>query len=165
MTDPRPVDMLLRGYGVDDVQIATGLSYLTIATRISMSPHREMLEPYRRIAMRRAQPEPAEEATPHQKPEKPERGTAAAKAHMSLVSQLRCICCLAPSEVLHHAIHGRFAQRKASDMDVLPMCVRHHELLHGHPAAWRAAYGADADYLPKVREAVDRLRANTIGGR
>ena len=57
MTDPRPVDMLLRGYGVDDVRVKTGLSYGTIAIRISMSPHRDALEPWRKLALARAQAE------------------------------------------------------------------------------------------------------------
>jgi Protein of unknown function (DUF968). len=99
------------------------------------------------------------------KPQKPVRGTVAAREHMGLVAQLPCICCSTPSEVLHHAIHGRFAQRRASDMDVLPMCVRHHLMLHGQPAAWRAAYGLDADFLPRIATAVARLRNATIGGR
>lgn len=51
--DPRPVDMLLRGYGVDDAHARTGLSYREIALRIRMSPHRDDLEPYRRLAMAR----------------------------------------------------------------------------------------------------------------
>ena len=45
------------------------------------------------------------------------------------------------------------------------MCVEHHMMLHDRPAEWQALYGRDADYLGAVKDAVDRLRATTIGGR
>lgn len=102
---------------------------------------------------------------PAPKPQKPERGTAECARHMSAVSRLPCICCGRPCEVLHHAIHGRHAQRRASDKDVLPMCVEHHAMLHDRPAEWQALYGRDADYLRGVKVAAERLRATTIGGR
>ena len=54
MTDPRPVDMLLRGYGVDDVKVTTGLSYSEILKLIWQSSHRDALLPHHRLAMRRA---------------------------------------------------------------------------------------------------------------
>lgn len=99
------------------------------------------------------------------KPEKPIRGTAAAVRYMALVAQLPCIVCRRYGVELHHPIHGRFAQRKASDLDVIPMCDPCHRSLHAAPDVWRKAYGPDTDFIPKVREAVERLRRNTIGGR
>jgi hypothetical protein len=96
------------------------------------------------------------------KPEKPVRGTSGARAYMSHVAQLDCICCARPSEVLHHPVHGRYARRRASDLDVLPMCVSHHLMLHGKPAAWRALFGSDADYIEPTRRAVEALIERTI---
>lgn len=99
------------------------------------------------------------------KPEKPVRGTAACRNHMGLVAQLPCVCCgISPVQV-HHCIHGRHAQRKSSDFDTIPLCPRHHDMLHNQPDAWRLAYGTDEAFLPMVREAVDRLRDSIIGGR
>lgn len=103
--------------------------------------------------------------TPHPKPSKPIRGTADAKRWLDAIMRLSCICCTRPAEVAHHPIHGRFAQRKSSDLDALPMCVFHHTMLHDRPADWRAVFGRDANYLPAVRRSVENLRANTIGGR
>lgn len=52
--DPRPVQMLLDGYGVDDVRVRTGLRWSQIATMIRKSPHRYALRPYYRLVMSRA---------------------------------------------------------------------------------------------------------------
>lgn len=54
MTDPRPVDMLLRGYGVDDVRVKTGLSYGEIVRIVWQSSHRDALRPHHKIALSRA---------------------------------------------------------------------------------------------------------------
>lgn len=99
------------------------------------------------------------------KPQKPVRGTAEARAYMADVARLSCVCCSADSEQLHHPIHGRYSQRRASDMDVIPMCHHHHFMLHNRPEAWQEAYGQDSEYVEPTRKAVDQLRASTIGGR
>jgi hypothetical protein len=96
------------------------------------------------------------------KPGKPQRGDKASREYMGLVAQLPCICCGRYGVQLHHPIHGRFAQRRASDLDVLPLCDEHHDMLHLRPAAWRALYGMDTDHVEPTRRAVDALRARTI---
>lgn len=96
------------------------------------------------------------------KPSKPVRGTPDAKAHMDLVAQLPCMCCGASPVVLHHVIMGRFSQSRASDFDTIPLCPRHHDMLHQQTAAWRAAYGTDADMLPTVARLIAALKQRTV---
>jgi hypothetical protein len=99
------------------------------------------------------------------KPQKPVRGTAAARHYMDCVVQLPCVCCNRYGVQLHHPIHGRFAQRKASDLDVIPLCKPHHDELHLMPKWWQAKYGQDTDYIKPTHKAVERLKRNTIGGK
>lgn len=96
------------------------------------------------------------------KPKRPERGTARARDYMAKVAQLPCVCCGARPVQCHHPIHGRFAQRKSSDLDVIPLCPAHHDMLHKSPYAWRSEYGDDTDHIEPTREAVRRLGRNTI---
>jgi hypothetical protein len=70
---------------------------------------------------------------------------------------------------VHHCIHGRFAQRKASDLDTIPLCADHHDpgipgSLHHSPDAWKARFGLDTDYLGPTKKAVEQLKRNMIGG-
>lgn len=53
MTAPSPTELLLRGYGVDDVCVMTGTSYVGIMRAIEQSSHRVELIPHHRIALRR----------------------------------------------------------------------------------------------------------------
>ena len=99
------------------------------------------------------------------KPEKPIRGTAACREHMGLIAQLPCICCGVSPVQVHHCIHGRYAQRRSGDFETIPLCPRHHDMLHQQPDAWRRAYGLDVDFLPQVDALVRRLRDSIIGGR
>ena len=92
----------------------------------------------------------------------PERGTKRARDHMGWVAQLSCICCGRFGVECHHPIHGRFAQRRASDLDVIPLCWEHHRMLHEKPAAWRAIWGMDVDHIEPVRRAVETLKARSI---
>lgn len=98
----------------------------------------------------------------HPKPERPERGTARARAYMSLVAQLPCSICGATPVVLHHPCMGRYAQRKASDFDVVPLCPRCHDALHASPSQWVRLFGVDVGWIEKTRAAVERLKARTI---
>ena len=98
------------------------------------------------------------------RPPKPERGNKACRDYMGLVAQLACVCCRQPGVVVHHVIHGRFAQRRASDMDTIPLCPEHHRMLHDEPAAWKAAFGLDTDYIASTRRAVGQLQRALIGG-
>ena len=87
----------------------------------------------------------------HPKPERPARGSVACRRHMEAVAQLACVICAAQPVQVHHVIHGRYAQRRASDFDTIPLCRDCHHELHNRPADWKAANGEDRDYLPKVR--------------
>ena len=88
------------------------------------------------------------------KPDKPERGTARARRHMARVAQLPCVACGAMGVQVHHCIHDRFSQRRASDFDTIPLCPPCHDELHADKAAWRTKYGADHEYLPGVADAL-----------
>jgi hypothetical protein len=99
------------------------------------------------------------------KPEKPKNGTAAGERYMADVRQLPCVCCGRFPSAAHHPIMGRFAQRRASDLDVIPLCYDHHQGaagIHTKPAAWRTLYGADIHYIEPTRRAVEALRARTV---
>lgn len=76
------------------------------------------------------------------------------KAHMARVAQLPCVICGARPAEVHHVICGRYSQRKASDFEVIPLCVHHHRIgplaIHNNKSAWRDRYGADHDYLARV---------------
>lgn len=100
--------------------------------------------------------------TPAPKPIAPERGTARCRAHMALVAQLPCVCCGAWPVQLHHPIHERFAQRKSSDLDVIPLCPPCHRHLHASPAAWRDQHGPDTDFIAPTHARVLQIRENTI---
>ena len=102
--------------------------------------------------------------TPHPKPVKPIRGTKECREWMGLVAQLPCIldgCGVWPVE-LHHCAHGRYSQRRASDLDVIPLCPKHHRLRTNHGETWATMYGFDTDYLPIVKKAVERLQARSV---
>lgn len=79
---------------------------------------------------------------------------SAGRAHMARVAQLPCVACGAMGVQVHHVIHDRFSQRRASDFDTIPLCKRHHDELHADKTAWRAKYGADHEYLPGVADAL-----------
>lgn len=99
---------------------------------------------------------------PRFKPDKPVRGTAAAKAHMAKVAQLRCVTCGDWPVEVHHVICGRFGQHKASDMDVIPLCPCCHRTgplaIHRGKETWVAAYGPDYSYLKTVRDILNAAK-------
>lgn len=93
--------------------------------------------------------------TPCPKPEKPIRGTAGAKKHMERVAQLPCVICKRWPVIVHHCICDRYANRRASDFETIPLCPRHHdetspEGIHKSKDAWAAKHGADHEYLDWV---------------
>jgi hypothetical protein len=96
------------------------------------------------------------------KPAKPIRGTKAAKAHLARVASLPCVCCGARPVQAHHCIMGRFAQRKASDFETLPLCDEHHRTLHHWPAQWQAIWGRDFDLLPVVAAMLEEEDRRTV---
>ena len=89
---------------------------------------------------------------------KPPKLTAAQRAegkrHMARVAQLGCVICGARPVEVHHVIHGRYGQRKASDFDTIALCVHHHrigpEAIHTNKAAWMDRWGPDHSYLARV---------------
>ena len=96
------------------------------------------------------------------KPPKPERGTKAAKAHIAAVKAMPCAVCGAPPPSdAHHCFHDRYGSRRASDFEVIPLCKAHHQdgplAIHNAKAAWRAAYGPDYRYLPRVWRMIERM--------
>lgn len=99
--------------------------------------------------------------TPCPKPQKPERGTAACKAHMDKVAKLPCMICRAWPVVVHHCICGRYGQSKMSDFDTIPLCFLHHDAtsplgIHASKSAWVKRYGQpDTAYLPEVRRLIE----------
>lgn len=99
------------------------------------------------------------------KPERPRRGDRECREYMALAAQLPCCICDRQPVQLHHPIMGRFAQRRSSDLDVIPLCKRHHDELHANATMWRLHFGSDVGWIERTRAAVERLKANTIGGR
>ena len=79
---------------------------------------------------------------------------AAGKRHMARVAQLPCIICGSRPVEVHHCISGRYGQRRASDFEVLPLCVFHHRegpfSIHQNKHLWEATNGFDSDFLPVV---------------
>jgi len=87
----------------------------------------------------------------------------AGRLHMGgIASKPCCICEAFQMEQLsrtqvHHCIHGRGGNRKASDFDTIPLCEGHHQglldtskiPLHSKPENWRANYGVDTNWLEK----------------
>lgn len=91
------------------------------------------------------------------KPTRPERGTAEDAAWMGKVAELACVICAAPGpSIVHHCISGRFARRRASDKNTIPLCWRHHDEqspdgIHHSKEAWEALHGPDTGFLERVR--------------
>lgn len=103
---------------------------------------------------------------PCPKPEKPVRGTKECADYMREVRLLGCIICGNDVEVeVHHAMAGRFSQRKDSDLSVYALCGAHHRLLHRSPATFEQMYGFEDDLVAETRKAVERARKSFIGGR
>lgn len=96
------------------------------------------------------------------KPAKPIRGTREAKAHMALVAQLDCVVCGRIPVQVHHVIHDRGSQSRASDFDTIPLCPPHHAELHASPAMWRDLNGPDHGFLPLVRHQIKALQRSTL---
>lgn len=84
------------------------------------------------------------------------KGTEAGRKHMARVAQLPCVCCGAHPVEVHHVISGRFSQRRASDLETIPLCPQHHRIgpdaIHENKALWEDTYGPDTDYLPVVAD-------------
>lgn len=102
--------------------------------------------------------------TPCPKPIAPERGTPRCKAYLAALHQLPCClrgCKDGPIEA-HHTAHGRYAQRKSSDLDAIPLCKRHHQFRTDHSEAWATMYGFDTDYIEATRKAVEMLTGLVI---
>jgi hypothetical protein len=99
---------------------------------------------------------------PAPKPTKPIRRTKAALAHLARVAALPCVVCGARPVHVHHCIHGRYAQRKASDLETLPLCDAHHTMLHASPGQWQSIWGRDFDLLPVVAAMLEEEDRRTV---
>jgi hypothetical protein len=84
------------------------------------------------------------------------------RKHMERVAQLPCVVCASWPVQVHHCIHGRHSQRKASDTETIPLCMSCHDGLHRHPTAWKREHGEDHSYLPRVAEALRQMERNTV---
>lgn len=88
------------------------------------------------------------------------RGTVEGRRHMARVAQLACVCCGARPVEVHHVISGRFGQRRASDLETIPLCQFHHrigpEAIHASKRDWEAKWGPDFGYLPVVAALLDQ---------
>jgi hypothetical protein len=91
------------------------------------------------------------------KPQKPVRNTKSTREWMALVAQLPCLVCGRYGVQIHHCIHGRFSQSRASDYEILPLCEPCHRELHAASKTWVARHGPDNSFLERVREQVERL--------
>jgi hypothetical protein len=98
------------------------------------------------------------------KPQRPRRGDAECLLYMEEVAKQPCVIgdknCTFWPVIVHHCIHGRFAGRRASDFDTIPLCPTHHDPtsphgIHHSPDAWREKHGEDTSYIPLVRAVVD----------
>lgn len=85
-----------------------------------------------------------------------------AAEHMRRVKAMPCVICgkHGPSDA-HHVICDRYGTRKASDLDVIPLCKSHHQngpdAIHNGKASWVAKHGPDHAYLPMVYAALARF--------
>jgi len=77
-------------------------------------------------------------------------------AHMARVAQLPCLVCGAWPVEVHHATKPR------NDMEVLPLCPRHHRREYGpgayhySPRAFYALHGSSAELLARVAMMLER---------
>ena len=76
--------------------------------------------------------------------------------HMRRVKMLPCVICGSPPpNDAHHVICDRYGTRKASDLEVIPLCKAHHqdgpEAIHNGKASWVAKHGPDHGFLPLVK--------------
>ena len=90
-------------------------------------------------------------------PQKPVKADKAnGKRRMAEVAKLPCIICGERPVEVHHVIHDRHSQKRASDMETIPLCPPHHrtgpDAIHNGKEAWREKYGPDHGYLKMVDE-------------
>lgn len=86
--------------------------------------------------------------------------TKAEKEHMSKVAEMGCIVCVnlglgeTPAEI-HHIGNGTMAKR-APNLDVIPLCFRHHrggnngEAVHAGRKSFEANFGTEQELLKQV---------------
>ena len=91
------------------------------------------------------------------------------KAFMRKVKQLPCVICgKGPPSDAHHVIHGRYGNRRPRDCFTIPLCKSHHqdgpEAIHNGKETWAKKHGFDYDFLPTVRDMVNRMEEDDILG-
>lgn len=90
----------------------------------------------------------------------------AERKHMDKVAQLGCIICSdylgveTPQVELHHIREGQGQSQRASNYEVIPLCVLHHRLgkpgvaFHASPQMFRDLYGMETELLEKVLQRI-----------
>lgn len=129
----------------------------------------------RRSALKRSTPLVAKtpmKRTPMRKRSRKPARTKAVSTYMGHVAALGCVVCRnlhygpTPAE-LHHPRFLGGAGMKASDMDVIPLCARHHRLggygvaYHAGPEEWERRYGTEEALLEQTRREVAILKERT----
>ena len=81
-----------------------------------------------------------------------------ARAHMGMVKALPCVICHKPGPSdAHHCISGRYSTQRASDFEVIPLCVQchrhpHPDAIHSGKKSWEDRNGLDHEYLATVAD-------------
>lgn len=119
-------------------------------------------KPLRRTALGK-KPKPMKQISDSRKKYRNSVEGKAAAEYMAKVKQLPCAITgkAGPSDV-HHCISGRYGSRKASDWDVIPLCVELHrypypDAIHTNKRAWEEKHGPDTDYIEQTRRLVEDM--------
>jgi hypothetical protein len=87
-----------------------------------------------------------------QKPDRADKERG--KLRMALVARMACVICGSRPVEVHHCIHDRFSQKRASDMETIPLCPSCHrtgpDAIHRDKTAWRERHGPDYGFLPEI---------------
>lgn len=90
------------------------------------------------------------------------------------VASLGCVACRntmrgeSPAE-LHHIRTGVGKAQRASDFQVIPLCVAHHRTgghgvaFHAGPKTWQEQYGTELELLEQTKRDVEQLRKLIVG--
>ncbi len=90
----------------------------------------------------------------------PRAKTKAEKDHMARVAELGCIICQQPAE-LHHIREMQGMGSKASNLDVIGLCHRHHRTggygiaFHAGRKAFEANFGTQRELLRKTKDKLE----------
>ena len=96
------------------------------------------------------------------------------KLWLSDTASLGCVACRnmgysAGLAEIHHIRDGSGMSQRASHLDVIPLCPRHHRAsyetgFHAAPKSWQLEHGTELELLVQTKREVTELRQNRIGG-